>query len=287
MNELYTRISKPTKHVLYQYMKDNDISLLNYNFNYFFKHCIQKYQIQVISHHFSNHKIEGLTIIDDYGISFSYEKDNPKVKQNFTLCHELGHFVLNHNGTCFTESVDNQESIQEREANIFSALVLMPDIVLLSKIYYSCDSFQGVQESLEVSKQALYYRLIDLLRMYFPNEEDKIKHAVNDYLEMKNTSIHSLFHEIKQQLIDEFNQYSASLKVRTQNRIFEQGFVSSQELPELVDQNNWKELRESIDNLKIWLIYNKGKSVAYAWDSTKFSEQEARKKAELQLLLMQ
>ena len=123
--------------------------------------------------------------------------------------------------------------------------------------------------------------------MYFPNEEDKIKHAVNDYLEMKNTSIHSLFHEIKQQLIDEFNQYSASLKVQTQNRIFEQGFISSQELPELIDQNNWKELRESIDNLKIWLIYNKGKSVAYAWDSTKISEQEARRKAELQLLLMQ
>ena len=267
-------------------MKDNDISILNYNFNYFFQHCIRKYQIQVISHHFSNHKIEGLTIIDDYGISFSYEKDNPKVKQNFTLCHELGHFILQHKGTCFTESVDNQESLLEREANIFSALVLMPDIVLLSKIYYSCDSFQGVQESLEVSKQALYYRLIDLLRMYFPNGEDKNKHAVNDYMEMKNSSIRSLFHEIKQQLIDEFNQYSASLKVQIQNRIFEHGFVSSHELPELVDQNNWKELRESIDNLKIWLIYNKGEALAYAWDSTKISDEEARKKAELQLLLM-
>lgn len=123
--------------------------------------------------------------------------------------------------------------------------------------------------------------------MYFLNGEDKIKHAVNDYMEMKNSSIRSLFHEIKQQLIDEFNQYNASLKVQIQNRIFVHGFVSSQELPELVDQNNWKELRESIDNLKIWLIYNKGKSVAYAWDSTKISDQEARKKAELQLLLMQ
>lgn len=268
-------------------MKDNNIPLLKYHFNLFFYHCVRMNKIQVISHHFTNHKIEGLTIMDEYGISFSYEKDNPKVKQNFTLCHELGHFVLNHKGTCFTESVENQESLLEREANIFSAVVLMPDIVLLSKIYYSCDSFQEVQESLEVSKQALYFRLIDLLRVYFPNGEVKIKHAVNDYLEMKNSSIRSLFHEIKQQLIDEFNQYSASLKVQTQNRIFEQGFVSSQELPELIDQNNWKELRESIDNLKIWLIYNKGKSVAYAWDSTKISDQEARQKAELQLLLMQ
>ena len=141
MNELYTRISKSTKHVLYQYMKDNDISLLHYNFNYFFQHCIQKYQIKVISHHFSNHKIEGLTIIDNLGISFSYEKDNSIVKRNFTLCYELGYFVLNHNGTCFTESVDNQESLLARDANIFSAVVLMPDIALLSKIYYSCDSF--------------------------------------------------------------------------------------------------------------------------------------------------
>ena len=196
-------------------MKDHDISLLNYNFNYFFQHCIQKYKIQVISHHFSNHKIEGLTVIDKLGISFSYEKDNPKVKQNFTLCHELGHFVLNHNGTCFTESIDNQESILEREANIFSAVVLMPDIVLLSKIYYSCDSFQEVKESLEVSKQALYFRLLDLLRMYFPNREDKIKQAINNYIEMKNSLIHSLFRDIKQQLIDEFKQYSLSLKVQT------------------------------------------------------------------------
>lgn len=162
----------------------------------------------------------------------------------------------------------------------------MPDIVLLSKIYYSCDSFQGVQESLEVSKQALYFRLLDLLRMYFPNGEDKIKQAINDYIEMKNSSILDLFHDIKQQLIDEFSKYSPSLKVQTQNRIIEYGFVTNYDLPELINQNNWKELKGSIDNLRIWLIYNKGKSVAYAWDSTKISDQEARKKAELQLLLM-
>lgn len=92
-----------------------------------------------------------MTIIDQDGISFSYERDNPKVKQNFTLCHELGHFILSHSGTCFTDSVDNQENVLAREANIFSAVVFMPDIVLLSKIYYSCESFQNVQNSLEVS----------------------------------------------------------------------------------------------------------------------------------------
>ena len=286
MNELYTRISKSTKHVLYQYMKDNDISLLNYNFNYFFQHCIQKYQIQVISHHFSNHKIEGLTIIDDYGISFSYEKDNPKVKQNFTLCHELGHFILNHNGTCFTESIDNQESLLEREANIFSAMVLMPDIVLLSKIYYSCESFQGIQESLEVSKQALFFRLLDFLREYYPEKEGRIKQAIETYIDGQNASLLLLFHGIKERIIKEFNNYQTSLIKKIELSVDKRGFVTSQEYPELLNQENWKIIATCSNNLKVWLIYDRGKSIAYVWDKNKLTDKEAKQKAEFKLLLM-
>jgi putative transcriptional regulator len=267
-------------------MKEEEISTLNYHFYSYFDHCICKNNIQVISHHFSNHKIEGLTIIDECGISFSYERDNPKVKQNFTLCHELGHFILKHKGICFTESIDNKENILEREANIFSAVVLMPDIVLLSQIYYSCNSFKRVQDSLEVSKQALYFRLLDLLREYLPDREDKIKKAIDAYIENENGPIHFLFHDIKDLVIKEFNQYSLSLEKQFKNRISKEGFASSKEFPELLKQENWLELKRSIDNLKIWLVYNKGKSVAYAWDSTKLSDQEAKKKAELQLLFI-
>ena len=53
-----------------------------------------------------------------------------------------------------------------------------------------------------------------------------------------------------------------------------------------MNQDNWKEIKEECINLKTWLIYNKGKSIAYVWDKEKFSDKEARKKAELQLLLM-
>jgi len=286
LDELYTRISKSTKHVLYQYMKDNDISLLNYNFNYFFQHCIKKYQIQVISHHFSNHKIEGLTIIDELGISFSYEKDNLIVKQNFTLCHELGHFILKHEGNYFAESVDNQKDMLEREANIFSAVVLMPDIVLLSKIYYSCDTFQRVQDSLEVSKQAFYFRILDLLREYFPGRENDIKYSIDSYITGSNASIHLLFHEIKDEIIEEFNKYQPSFLNKIEQKVNEVDFVSSQEFPELKNQGYWNLIKENNPNLKTWLIYNKGKVVAYVWNSQKLSDSEARKKAELQLLLM-
>ncbi|MBK5045312.1 MULTISPECIES: ImmA/IrrE family metallo-endopeptidase [unclassified Streptococcus] len=286
MNELYARVSRATKQVLYQYMKDDDISLLNYNFNYFFQHCIQNNQIQVISHHFSNHKIEGLTVVDELGVSFSYEIDNPKVKQNFTLCHELGHFILKHNGNYFAESIDNQENSIEREANVFSAVVLMPDIVLLSKIYYSCDTFYQVQNSLEVSKQALFFRLLDFLREYYPDKDSEIKQAIETYIEGKNASIFRLFHDIKEQIIDEFHQFQPSLLNQVRQRVSKLGFTTSQEYPDLLNQDNWKAIKASSINLKTWLVYNKGKSIAYVWDKEKLSDEEAKKKAELQLLLM-
>lgn len=286
MDELYTRVSSATKQVLYQYMKDDDISLLDYNFTYFFQYCIQKNQIQVISHHFSNHKIEGLTVVDELGTSFSYERDNPKVKQNFTLCHELGHFILRHEGNYFAESIDNQESLLEREANIFSAVVLMPDIVLLSKIYYKCEIFQQVQNSLEVSKQALFFRLLDFLREHYPDKEREITQAIKSYIEGENAFIFRLFHDIREQIIEEFHQFQTSLIYQIKQSVSKVGFTTSLEYPELLNQENWKVIKESSANLKTWLVYNKGKSIAYVWDKEKFSDEEAKKKAELQLLLM-
>lgn len=285
MDELYSRVSKITKQALYPFMKEEDISTLNYHFHYYFDYCIHENNIQVISHHFSNHKIEGLTVIDKLGTSFSYEQDNPVTKRHFTLCHELGHFILKHDGSYFTESVDNQESILEREANVFSAIVLMPDIVLLSKIYYSCDSFQKVKEDLEVSKQALYFRLIDLLRIYQVDTESAIKQAVDEYLDGQNASLHHYFHQLKVMLIEEFNLYQPSLITRLKKRLKQSNFVTSQELPELLDQKRWDEIR-AVKNFKVWLVYNKGKSLAYVWDSNKLSEAEARRKANLELLIM-
>ena len=224
--------------------------------------------------------------MDEFGISFSYERDNPIVKQNFTLCHELGHFILKHDGSYFAESIDNQENLLEREANIFSAVVLMPDIVLLSKIYYSCDTFHQVQNSLEVSKQALFFRLLDFLREYYSGKDSEIKQAVETYIEGNNASIFFLFHDIREKIIEEFNRFQPSLINQVKQRVRKVGFTTSLEYPDLLNQDNWKVIKDNSINLKTWLVYNKGKSIAYVWDKEKFSDKEARKKAELELLLM-
>lgn len=286
MDEVYSRVSRTTKKILYQFMKDNDISILNYHFKHYFQYCVKKNNIHVIPHHFSNHKVEGLTIIDELGTSFSFEQNNPMVRQNFTLCHELGHFILNHEGCFFTETVYNQGEIIEREANIFSAVVLMPDIVLLSKIYYSCDSFYKVQTNLEVSRRALFFRLLDLLRNYYPEKEEQIKRAIEDYTDGQNASIFLLLHDIKEKIVKEFKSYHPSIINKLIQILDDSGFTTSQVFPELLNQENWVVIKEEVPNLKIWVVYNKGKSLAYVWDQDKFTEKEARRKAELQLLFL-
>ena len=267
-------------------MKNQDIPLLKYTFRFFFDYYVSKNKILVLPHHFSGRKIEGLTIIDEWGISISYEEDNPITRQNFTLCHELGHFLLKHEGEYFAESVDTQDSLIEREANIFSAFILMPDIVLLSKIYYACHTFEEVQFSLEVSKEALCYRLIDLLRGYHLGLEVEIRRVVEEYIDGQNATIHHCFHKIKDQIADDFNQYQPSPVDVVIQKLNESSIVTSEEVSELLNQDIWSEITDKAKYIKVWLLYNRGKSIAYAWDQNKLSEEQAKKKAEFKLLLM-
>ena len=71
-----------------------------------------------------------------------------------------------------------------------------------------------------------------------------------------------------------------------EKKVNEVDFITSREFPELIHQENWDLIKELSPDLKTWLIYNKGKTVAYVWNRKKLSDSEARKKAELQLLLM-
>ena len=286
MEDLYVGTQQRAKQLLYQLMKNRDIPLLKYTFRFFFNFYVEENEILVLPHHFSGRKIEGLTVIDVLGVSISYEEENPITKQIFTLCHELGHFLLQHEGGYFAESVDNQDSQIEREANIFSAFILMPDIVLLSKIYYACHSFEEVQVSLGVSKEALIYRLVDLLREYHLGLEAKIRRAVDEYIDGQNATIHHCFHKLKDQIAYDFNQYQPSPADAVIQKLSKSSFITSEEVSELLNQDLWSEITEKAEYVKVWLLYNKGKSIAYAWDKNKISDEQAKKIAEFKLLLM-
>lgn len=74
--------------------------------------------------------------------------------------------------------------------------------------------------------------------------------------------------------------------MRIEQSVSKRGLVTSQEYPELLNQENWKNIRTCCNNLKVWLLYDRGKSIAYVWDKNKLTDKEAKQKAELKLLLM-
>lgn len=285
MDEMYPRINQLANEQVYTFMKENEISPLSYHFSDFFDECLNKYDIKLMEHHFSNQQIEGLTLIDDYGISFSYERENPEVKQNFTKCHELGHFLLGHSGSFFTELKGQSDSKHETEANIFSAIILMPAIVLLSKIFYRHDSFQTVMKDLSVSAEALKFRLLDIFRLYTDKKYDAIVRAISAYQRGVFNGVLKFFDEIKEKVIEKYEAIKIDVTKMILKKVEETGFVTSLEFEELLDWEFCKKLMTEMNSLSAWKEYDKGKEVSYIWIKEKYNKNEARNKAKQLLLL--
>lgn len=285
MREVYARVTQIARQNLYQFMKDNQISPLDYRFDYYFDTCVEVYDIKILEHHFSNRKIEGLTMIDDEGISFSYEKENPMVKQNFTKCHELGHFILGHDGNMFTELRRGSESRFEMEANLFSAFILMPDIVLLSNIYYRQARFSQVISNLGVSAEALVYRLRDIFKFYLKVEYQEINQAISAYQNNNNKSILELFELLKDEIQTEYRSIEINPFIAILSAIEENHFVSSNEFPDLVGNDFRKDLEQLDSAIETWADFDFGKTIGYAWNKEKITKKQAQSRARTILLL--
>lgn len=285
MDEMYPRINQLANEQVYTFMKENEISPLSYHFSDFFDECLDRYKIKLMEHHFSNQQIEGLTLIDDYGISFSYERDNPEVKQNFTKCHELGHFLLGHPGSLFTELKGGSDSKHETEANIFSAIILMPAIVLLSKIFYRHDSFQTVMKDLSVSAEALKFRLLDIFRLYTDEKYDSIVRVISAYQKGIINGVLKLFDKIKEKVIVKYETIKIDVTKMILRKVKKTGFVTSLEFEELLEWKLCKSIIQQNSDLDAWIEYDKGKRISYLWNKKKISKREAKFKAR-NLLLM-
>lgn len=278
LKNTFSKISSVVQSQLYPFIKLRELSLLSYTFEDFFDHVIKENSIKVLGHHFSNRQIEGLTLIDSGGlISLSFERENPVVRQNFTKCHELGHFLLGHHGTVFTELKDSQTTPEEVEANYFSACLLMPDIVLLSKIYYQKSGFQEVANSLGVSAEALSIRLTDLLTYLLEEDRGFVHQAIEDYIGKDNHHVLELFGRVHDTVVADYNTYEPEPKDKLVYLLDQKDFITDEDLSELTKSA----FRSSVSSNRIgtWAYYDKGKTIFYAWDKEKLTDKEAYLKA--------
>ena len=89
--------------------------------------------------------------------------DHPN-RQRFTLAHELGHYVLEHNPV-FTDAdphgFETPRDINEGEADYFAAVLLMPE-EWVRKDWINLQNAARMADLYSTSPQAMWYRLEEL-----------------------------------------------------------------------------------------------------------------------------
>jgi Zn-dependent peptidase ImmA (M78 family) len=129
-------------------------------------------------------EVSGVLVVNDSKGVIGYNRSHPKVRQRFTIAHELGHLILHVNKSRKKELFVDKDFIvklrsnkkysptevrNEREANVFAAAILMPKKLILQELrkekYAQLTENRLIEELakiFDVSIQAMTYRFADL-----------------------------------------------------------------------------------------------------------------------------
>ena len=282
MNSTYRKISQIAHQKIYEFIKLSQLDISNYHFQYYFDYITNKNNIIVFPHHFDNDLILGITMVDNCGISLSYEKNSIGTRQNFTKCHELGHIILKHQGKVFTEQVNNKSG-SELEADYFSSIILAPDIVLIHKILYQNKRYSEISKELSISNLALEVRLTHLLQTYPTIPYPTIKGMISSF--RANTNYKQRFIDclvdFQQIIVSHYNTVTPKPLHLFDYLLEHQNLITQCNCPQLIEKEFQEQLLNQYNNIKIWSYYNKGKTLWYAWNTDKLTDIEAKQKAKL------
>lgn len=124
-------------------------------------------------------ELSGVLVKETNRTVIGVNSSHSKARQRFTIAHEIGHFVLKHQGEIFVDQMvmrrDGKSSKavdrNEIDANRFAAELLMPEALVLesvqrlqdSKSSFSMGDLIGeIADEFQVSTQAMAYRLTNL-----------------------------------------------------------------------------------------------------------------------------
>lgn len=130
-----------------------------------------KYQIRISRA--PHTEFSGMLIRKDGHALIGVNSSEARVRQRFTIAHELGHFFLHPNKDAFVDYRDNRKggvarSPREKQANMFAAALLMPRKLLLRDLRtaaeegFSADDLDVLAKRYDVSEEAMRFRLINL-----------------------------------------------------------------------------------------------------------------------------
>jgi len=88
-------------------------------------------------------------------------KNHPLVRRRFTIAHEMGHFILGHDGDSIDEQSDRPMSL-EREANTFASHLLIPTDLVIASVQKVGLDLKTLAREFGVSEQAMTIRLLEM-----------------------------------------------------------------------------------------------------------------------------
>lgn len=105
--------------------------------------------------------------------SIYINNNDPINRQIFTVAHELGHYILNHEKDKFgvlyrMQKFNGENSVAEQEANLFAANILVPQNMLLEAMKkYNLDKKDDelLASLFGVSKEMMGYRILTLNKL--------------------------------------------------------------------------------------------------------------------------
>jgi Zn-dependent peptidase ImmA (M78 family) len=128
-------------------------------------------------------EISGMLVINKDNGVIGYNSKHSKGRQRFTIAHELGHYLLHKdlNKELFVDkdfivvkyrgnkNYSTEELKHEREANVFAAALLMPQLMIIKELekkelqkLTENDLIEELAKTFDVSVPAMTYRLSEL-----------------------------------------------------------------------------------------------------------------------------
>ena len=119
---------------------------------------------------------------------FINDKINNRNRRRFTLAHELGHGILNHNiGIIHYRNceIDSQTDMQELQANVFARDILMPATVLAALDIHTPEEIMKLCDVSRRSAEIRAERMAELYQRNIFNQhpaERKVRELFDDFI---------------------------------------------------------------------------------------------------------
>lgn len=126
--------------------------------------------------------VSGVLHSEESRVRIGYSALESKVRQRFTIAHELGHFFLHLKGSDKGLFIDNKkrmyrsssfspkEQKRETEANNFAAALLMPQKLLVEKANTLVDNFPFISDEEIISNLAKGFKVSEIAMTYRLNK---------------------------------------------------------------------------------------------------------------------